>query len=614
MLKKTRIILYICLLLFVYNAIQFTVYAETKQTEIVTLNKQGDLTVMFTFDKENVDITFISPSGEKLTSNSDTVETAQGDLWSTYRIKDAEPGTWSVEYDLGSNSEIAYSVIEDDYGLWIQYLNIESGNGDDLDLKFQADFEGEDIYYKYEIYAISTTDTNTICKLTNGNARANEEKSLRVNLRALSSDDYILRLDIYYDDNGAELFDTVTSETFRFDNPNEQSAIEDYKVKVDCYNHICTVDWSEFSNRSHDGYKLIIAADGETIFTSEFDNDVKDNSVLFSEGTGKLEVKLAYKDNGIWSKYNIKDISLEQEFLINKTGEITNSSQIELQYNVEKERLLYVRINDEEGDYKVKDNGILSFDLKESVNEIYAELELDAQVYFVVDTNVYYDSTPPTIVLYDNLDGKNFNTDSVTILGKMSGGNLLKIEDNVVEMDSNGNFSYELDLSLGENVIEIVAEDTNGNLTSKLLTLYRGATAFNGEENGRGWIGFLPMLASALISILIIILSVVFMKKKDKKAEKKKISILPFIICDFIIGAADIFFCRQFIQRYRFSNSIKYLEMAEKSVSQAAAYIKWERIFGLLSLIGIGLLVISILLTVFVARKKKKTVQTAEIR
>lgn len=604
----------ICLLLLIYNAIHFTVYAETKQTEIATLNKQGDLTVMFTFDKKNVDITFISPSGEKLDSNNDGVEKAEGDLWSTYRIRDAEPGTWSVEYDLGPNSEIVYSVIEDDYGLWIQYLNIESSNGAELDLKFQADFERENIYYTYEIYAISTTDSNTICMLINGNARANEEKSLRVNLRALSSDDYVLRLDVFYEDNGVELFDTVTTENFRFDNPNEKSAIEDYKVKVDCYNHICTVDWSEFSNRSHDGYKLIVVADGETIYTSEFENDVKDNSILFSEGTRQLEVKLAYKDNGIWSKYNIKSISLEQEFLINKTGEITNSTQIELQYKVEKERLLHVRINDEEGDYKVKDNGILAFDLKESGNEIYAELELDAQVCFVVDTNVYYDSTPPTIVLYDNLDGKNFNTDSVTILGKMSGGNILKIADNIVEVDVNGNFSYEADLSLGENVIEIVAEDTNGNLTSKLLTLYRGTTIFDGEKNGRGWKGFLPMLASVITSILIIILSVVFMKKKDKKAEKKKISILPFIICDFVIGAADIFFCLQFIQRYRFSNSIKYLEMAERSVSQAAAYIKWERIFGLLSLIGIVLLAISILLTVFVARKKKKTVQTAEIR
>lgn len=613
-MKKTRIILCIYLLLLIYNAIHFTVYAETKQTEIATLNKQGDLTVMFTFDKKNVDITFISPSGEKFDSNNDGVEKAEGDLWSTYRIRDAEPGTWSVEYDLGPNSEIVYSVIEDDYGLWIQYLNIESSNGAELDLKFQADFERENIYYTYEIYAISTTDSNTICMLINGNARANEEKSLRVNLRALSSDDYVLRLDVFYEDNGVELFDTVTTENFRFDNPNEKSAIEDYKVKVDCYNHICTVDWSEFSNRSHDGYKLIVAADGETIYTSEFENDVKDNSILFSEGTRQLEVKLTYKDNGIWSKYNIKSISLEQEFLINKTGEITNSTQIELQYKVEKERLLHVRINYEEGDYKVKDNGILAFDLKESGNEIYAELELDAQVCFVVDTNVYYDSTPPTIVLYDNLDGKNFNTDSVTILGKISGGNILKIADNIVEVDVNGNFSYEADLSLGENVIEIVAEDTNGNLTSKLLTLYRGTTIFDGEKNGRGWKGFLPMLASVITSILIIILSVVFMKKKDKKAEKKKISILPFIICDFVIGAADIFFCRQFIQRYRFSNSIKYLEMAERSVSQAAAYIKWERIFGLLSLIGIVLLAISILLTVFVARKKKKTVQTAEIR
>lgn len=605
MLKNKRIILFLCMLLFVFNTMQLIVYAETKQTEITSLSKQGDLTVMFTFDKEIVDIDFISPSGKVISSDSSEVEIAQGDLWSTYRIKNAEQGTWKVEYDLKSNSEISYSIIKDDYGLWIQYLNLGKNDGDELELVFKTDFDEEDIYYSYEIYAVSLVDTNAVSKLSSGLAKANEEKTIDVNLNQLSSDEYVIRLDAFYDDDGMEVFDSVLSDSIEYVNPNEPSAIEDYKVKIDMDEHICLIDWSEFVDLGYSGYKLIVAADGETVYNSEMENNIQSNSVLFSEGTKSIEVKLAYKSNNVWSKYNIKTISLEDEFLTNTTGNITNSSQIELQYKTKMERVLRVKINDEEGKYKVKEEGTLSFDLKDEVNEVYAELELDNQIYFIVDQNVYSDRIPPSITLYDNLDGKTFYTDSATILGKISGGKILKINENEINVDETGSFAYEVNLSLGENVIEIICEDANGNGTSRVLTIYRGTSIFNAKENTQGLLSYLPLLASVLVSILTIILAVVFMKRKDKSL-KKKYSIVPYLVWDILVATLDAVCWWQFITRYFFSNSIKYLKMAEKSLSQAAIYIRLERLFGITAIAALIIFALSITLTILVAKKRKK--------
>ncbi len=77
-----------------------------------------DLVVSFTFPTEIIDITFISPSGKKLTKNTaewkgqnGSLEWAEGDentgqTWSTYRIHNAEKGEWYIEYNLGLNGSI----------------------------------------------------------------------------------------------------------------------------------------------------------------------------------------------------------------------------------------------------------------------------------------------------------------------------------------------------------------------------------------------------------------------------------------------------------------------------------------------------------------------------
>lgn len=88
-------------------------FAEVKTADLLTHEEQGDLTVCFAFEKENVDITFISPSGQEFTADdTDKVVFGEGELWATYRIINAEAGAWKVSYDLKSNSYIDFTLVE----------------------------------------------------------------------------------------------------------------------------------------------------------------------------------------------------------------------------------------------------------------------------------------------------------------------------------------------------------------------------------------------------------------------------------------------------------------------------------------------------------------------
>lgn len=601
---KRKIISILCLLMVFSCTNPQIVYAAAKQSEIVTLETQQDLAVMFTFDKEVVDIVFISPSGTRKSVNDSDVECSTGNLWSTYRISDAEAGSWSVEYDLKSNSEINYSIIEDNYGLWIQYFNIVENAGDKTRFTFEADCEVETINYEYEIYAISTTDETAINKVAYGSARSNEEIEAEITLSSLSSDSYVFRLDVYYRDGEAELFDSVISESLEYNNPNEPISIDDYKVLIDLDNLSCEIDWSDYSNWGYESYRVVIEEDGEEIYSGDFESNTHSTGVVFSAAAKELQLKLYYKNNGIWSDPKIKKISLEEEYLKITSDDVTSSEQVSFEYQVKSDRLLYVKVNDDEGNYKIKDSGNLSFALEEGENDVYAEMECDNLIYFIVDSNIYYDTNPPSIKIYDNLDGKTFYNNEINILGMVLGSNELKINGETVSFADSGEFSYLLNLSLGENVVEIEAFDVNGNSSKMVLTLYKASKIVNGDDSKSGWIQFLPLVASLLTSILVILLAFLFMHKKEKVNGVKKYKVWPWIAWDLLLICMEVASIWQFVTRYAYSNSMNFLELAEKSASDAARYLRLVKFFGMTSLTCIILLVISVIITALVIKKK----------
>jgi len=595
-------IMVLCLSFWI-NAVP--VYAAPKQAEIVTTDTQGDLTVLFTFDVEVVDITFISPGGERKTHGDSDVEYVTDKLWSAYKISNAQAGTWKVEYDLGRNSEITYDIVENGNGLWIQYLTVSSSESDKMSVAFRADYKPEDIHYNYELYAVSTTDQEAVIKVAEGSAKSGEEKSIDVKMSGLSGDNYVLRLEVYYYDGYLEVFDTMISEAFDYDNPNEPQVIEDFKVKLDVGNLVCYIDWNDYVSYGADSYQVEAKVAGETVYKAEWERDIRQDSILFPADATALEISLSYKDGNIRSEKKIKTIPLTDESLTIITPEVTNSSQVVLKYNVQKDCFIATNVNGAEGLYQVSGEGEIAFDLQEGINNVYAEMESDDLITYVVDTEIYCDFIPPEIVLYEELDGKTFYTDSAPIIGKISGGNVLRVAGETITPDENGNFTYNAVLSMGENLIELEAEDVNGNTSKMVLTLYKGSDLVGGVISKIGLAEPLPLLVTLLASMVIIMIALFVMKKPDKNAPKKYRT-WPIVLWDILVAVAEAVCVLQFIIRYRFSNSMKYLELAEKSATKAAQYLKIERIFAIASVAGILILLISIVITILVAKRNKK--------
>ena len=98
------------------------------------------------------------------------------------------------------------------------------------------------------------------------------------------------------------------------------------------------------------------------------------------------------------------------------------------------------------------------------------------------------------------------------------------------------------------------------------------------------------------------------MKKRGKGEKKRGGLLLPLVLFDGIFAVGTVLCAWQFVERFRFANSLKYLDLVEKSASKAAEYLKWERIFGLSAIGGLVLFLLCLTGTVLFLRKKK-TVQ-----
>lgn len=612
--KKKQIIAVLCYLLLACLLFkpQF-VFAATEQAEIVTTDQQKDLVVMFTFDKKVVDITFISPSGTVKTVDDGDVTYTNGDLWSTYRISNAEVGTWSVQYDLNVNSEIGYSVIEDDYGLWIQYFEVDEINSEKAIVRFEADCESETLNYKYTIYAVDTADTSSYTELSSGYVKSGEEKTTDFKLTSITSGNYVLRLDVYYQEGEAELFDSLTTDSFDYTNPDEPDSIEDYALSIDAGNLTCDIDWSEFANWGYDSYKLLVYGDDEQLYIGEMDNKTTMTGVVFPDETQQLTVELCYKKGGVWSKPLSKTVDLNKEYLRLTTEDVTNSNQVTLEYLVSSERTLEVSINDTAGNYVLRDGGTLSFDLQQGNNSIYARFESDSLISFVIDTEVYFDEYPPEIKLYEDLDGKTLYDDSIDILGKITGGNSLIVNGKEAEIGDDGEFCVTVNLNFGENIVSIEALDANGNSSVMNLTLYKASKVIGGDASKIGLLQFLPLLAAVLSSLLIIVLSYAFMKNKDKTQAVKSKRVWTWILWDFFLAVMEAGCIFGFATCYRYVNSMAYLELAERSASLAVKYLRLEKEFGIASFIVLVLLIVSIWITALKIKKKKDGIGEEEV-
>ncbi len=592
-MKHTALCVIVLLLAWLAGFAQpFSVSAETKTADLITLEEQGDLTVLFDFETEIVEIKFLSPSGDSYTAeDTDKVQCNEGELWASYRITNAQAGLWQVSYDLGKNTYIHFSIVEAVESICIQSFTAALGEEGKMDCSFEVTVGDREVDFDYEIglmdaegnaYILSSKSTETL-----------QEISGYVSIEEIPSGEYTPFLNVYYDGDGVEVFDCMYADNIVYENPYTPDPMSDYRVFLDLSGSFLRADWSGYASGSMDGYRMMVYADDALISLHDLTDDETSMETAYPADAKQLRVELYYFDGSLMSKAAVKEIDLENgEFLKLVTGEVTGKAQAELACRVTEQRYALVLVNetyDEEtleemradietyGELVETDDVTLYIPLEQGgSSSIYVELLGGDSISYIVDAVIFYDMYPPEITLFESLDGKYFAEDTVPIIGSVSDCTKLTVNGIEVALAEDGSFSCEYTLTQAQNLVTIEAADLNENVSVMTLTLYREGAAAETQapdtetKAEQNFLQSYPFLIAALAAGLLVFVYFLISLRKKKK------SVIRIIIGCLRLAALLAFLAAAFetVRRSLFIRSEEFLSLSERSLTEAEAYIQ----------------------------------------
>lgn len=585
-----------------------TARAEVVETDLLTVEKEEDFTVMFEYEGERPEIVFISPSGkeygEGLSAETELVY-AHGEGWSTYKVIAAECGTWKIRCDKKNNAYVEYGFISVVDGLAIQSFHVVSLEERQAVLNFDVTMgEDEVIQYHYTVSAIAGENTGGKKEVISGYASTGTPTEITVGLNLSSYDDYRFLLEVTAK-QGLEMYDSMMSDSFEYVNPDSSKKIEDVYVLLNLSMQKCELDWSKYGTGWDSEYYLVVYTDADSenpIYTNTTTNCQE--VFFYPTDAKKVIINLYYKNNGILSEVLEKEINLVNgEKLQIVTPEVTAASQLELAFKNEARTILSVRVNEQSGTYNLMEPGSLYFPLQPGVNSVEAFFQGVNNITYYVSDNIFLDTTPPELILYENFDGMTFKKSDVVISGALNNAVKLLINELEVTPDEDGVFTHTVTLTAGENNIVLVAESAAGVRIQRSMKVIK-ADDVTTEVTKE----YLPLLISAgAVLVLLIFVLCVIGRKKNRTAMR--------VYTRFAIGFGIIVTLLEtgcvFLYRYlqQFNNSREYVELARKSVVEAAKYLDYQEyilqaIYILAGVLGLNL-VVGIIVRVIVMVVKK---------
>ncbi len=608
----------------VSNILPQSVFAAVQTKELVTVSTACDVMVQMTYDVEKPkSIVFVSPTGVRYqegVSPSGQLEVVSDDNWTNYLIKNAELGTWQLEYDVGNSRNVNYTVYFANQSLAIQSFTVSNVTDTSAEVSFLTSYDGSGRGYNYEIYAVAGNGEDGGSKLlTSGTASSDTTITKNVSLSSLTSfGAYKLRLDVFANNGDIEVFDSAESSEFAFVNPNAAPPISGADITVDTENMAITINWSSYFN-SYNVFVSVFADDAAEPFAYEDASTLGTRELTFDylEDHSKLTVYVYRRDNGVLSQPFVKDVPVIDLPVVIDAADITNKPQASITYDMVEDTDAEISLG-EENVKTVRLSGKNSFAVTLSDGENLLKVKYnDNDITYITEKNIFLDRMPPQFNLHEDLDKKNVNRSDFVITGETEPGATVKIADQDVGVDDNGQFSHTVTLASGENSIEIKAIDAAGNTSSKTLTVYNGLSATLASTDTSKVTAWIPLFVTLGISVVILLLAFFFMKKKetilqaekpDLKTRLLKLSTYALLVLGSAALIAVIYSVLRFTSLSRIVNDSILLDIAEKSPAAAYEYIELRKQYLINMIVGGVLTVLSIagFIVIKILLKKKK--------
>ena len=583
--------------------------AEETEADLYYNDDKHTIIVYVSYENDDVKISFKDPEGNAVSLDSANVEQVSFDGGMIITITDAAEGQWKLVYDKGSNESIKVDVKRYENPIQITELDVKV-EGDELKLDFLVTHD-EPRDFNYEVRLGTDPDMVTYRVLESGYESTGEKVSKTISLENVNShDEYYVQVFAYYDKDGTRYFDQAVSDKFSYSSGNTPDPIDDFDVTVEEQLRLLEISIEDHVNWNDRSANIVVSADGTEIFSELIDLSVqKDVTVSFDAGVKLIKCSVSVQNgSGMISAPATKEINLDpsgKNFFITLPEESSVSgSTFSFSYENAKDQTVYYTVNDNSGELKLNGNGKAEIELPDQQNTLQISYTNSDNVKFILDKIVSIDNNPPTLIIYEQLNGMTTEKDNVIITGKTDTDCVLTIDDGTkIELAADGTFTYEFKLSDGENVINFSSEDPAGNTTLSSLKINKGKLKKEAEEKtivknktANKIFSKIPLIVGIAIALFVILILLVLIFGKFGKKSAAGILRAMAVILFIFATAALIFDCIYFAQRRSFEKSADYIDLAVDDSRAASEYLDTTAAAKTLIYVFSGLIVLSILM------------------
>lgn len=601
-----------------------TAGAESSEADLYYNDTTQSIMISVFYENDDVEISFIDPDGNTVSLDSESVVCSSDETSMFVIIRDAAEGQWKIRYDKGSNEYIEYSVQAYESPMWITSLELGEITADSLSVKFTASQEA-DRQINYKIYLGTDAEMSSRREIESGYAKTNEETEATVSLKDVNTyEAYYLSVYISYKEDGIEYFDEAVTGPFAYKNGETADGIEDYDVEIDKNLNTILVSLDGYMPYSAEGAYITVTADGSEIISEYVSEDLLKAQAELPENTVTVKCAVTIRNgSGLISAETVKEFDVSGSGVFALTlpeSGIQNHYRYEFSYVNADEQSVYFTLNDGETEEVVLDGDGRQYTMfSEDQNKIYIEYRNEEGVLFVYNESVAVDAIPPTLTLYEDMDGITVSDDSVILAGKAEPGSLLTINDTEVELSERGVFDYEFTLSDGVNTITIAAVDSAGNITSYAIKINKSTAAqavgaVTDNETVNKILEYAPLaiaLFASVFGITVLVIAASGKKKNRKGYLIIKGEAAALLIFSVIGGGCS--FTVYFLRR-RYEKSADYIELSADFPKKAYEYLqntKMILIAGIVFAVLAAFSVLAILVTSFIKKKAAKKAQKA---
>ena len=415
---------------------------------------------------------------------------------------------------------------ETEQPLKIESFVINSNENEKINATLKTSAATE-IQFEYTISVVTEiAQDGTV--VASGWGRTTEETNVDINMYSINTyDNYRFKITVTYTVGEQKYTALSFSKVFEYTQETYANDLDGRILTVDVMAKILKIDWSRFYSYGADSVLVIINVDGTQVVEDVIPIGEKGYDYYFDQNTKQITVTLKQVIDGKLSKgitdvidiekpSDTKDFYITMPELNKQYDAIWNISY----YNAEATQLNW-RTDSDSGNYEFTGNGSFLLEMKEDNQNLtvtYTDAKLVTWEYNMLTTIVDH---APTIQLLEKYNGTSVEGSSIIIVGKVDDtSSTVKVNGSEAKVNSNGTFSKEVELTVGENVIDIEATNGIGRNSKTSITVYK-----SGEDKLIKETSFLSKYSTLIISlgvsIVLLVVIIVVARKGGKKNEKE---------------------------------------------------------------------------------------------